>query len=282
MFSTPFASPASPASPASRSSRSPFSARSVTRLSAAGGIAATALLLLAGPASAHVSVQPVGEAAKGGYATINFKVPNERDNASTTKLEVNFPADHPLASVMPQPVPGWDVKVTKDKLTKPLKVHGNTITEAVTKVTWTATGGKTGPGIGPGQFQQFPLSVGQLPEDADQLVFKTLQTYDNKEVVRWIDETEEGAEEPESPAPVLKLSAATGDGHGAASDKPTAETAATHNDDAADGDGTAASTTASSSSDSDTTARVLSVIAIVIGAAGVAFGVLAGRRRTTG
>ena len=67
----------------------------------------SAVLVLSGPAFAHVSVQPQGEAAKGGYATINFKVPNERDNASTTKLEVNFPTDHPLASVMPQPVPGW-------------------------------------------------------------------------------------------------------------------------------------------------------------------------------
>lgn len=235
-----------------------FSAKNVTRVSVAGGIAATALLLLAGPASAHVSVQPQGEAAKGGYATIDFNVPNERDNASTTKLEVNFPADHPLASVMPQPVPGWQVDVTKTKLAKPLKMHGNTITEAVSKVTWTADGGK----IGPGQFQQFPLSVGQLPEDADQLVFKTIQTYDNKEVARWIEEPQEGAAEPLSPAPVLKLTAATGDEQGASAAKATAE-----------------GKTASAYS-SDTTARVLGVVGILVGVAGVAFGILAGRRRT--
>ncbi|WP_233518146.1 YcnI family protein [Streptomyces corynorhini] len=253
------------------------SAKNVSRVFVAGGIAAGALLLLAGPASAHVSVQPQGEAAKGGYATINFKVPNERDNSATVKLEVNFPADHPLASVMPQPVPGWDIKVTKDKLAKPLKMHGNTITEAVSKVTWTATGGKTGPGIGAGQFQQFPLSVGQLPEDADQLVFKALQTYDNKEVVRWIEESEEGAEEPDSPAPVLKLTAATGDGHGGGTaDQATAEADATKDD--ADHD-SAASTSAASDDSSDTTARVLGIIGIVIGVAGVAYGVLAGRRR---
>lgn len=52
-------------------------------------------MLLAGTASAHVSVQPQGPAAKGGYATVNFKVPNERDDASTVKLEVSFPTDHP-------------------------------------------------------------------------------------------------------------------------------------------------------------------------------------------
>ncbi|MER6119599.1 YcnI family protein [Streptomyces sp. NPDC001743] len=243
----------------------------VSRIALAGGVAASTVLILAGTASAHVSVQPQGEAAKGGYAVINFKVPNERDNASTTKLEVNFPADHPLASVMPQPVPGWDVAVTKSKLAKPLDMHGKKIDEAVSKVTWTADGGK----IEPGRFQQFPLSVGQLPEDTDQLVFKAVQTYDNKEVVRWIEEQKEGAEEPESPAPVLKLTAAAGDAHGA--------TAASGSDsadkDATAGHATDGRTTAAASSSSDTTARVLGIVGIVIGVAGVAFGVLAGRRR---
>lgn len=246
----------------------------VSRIALAGGVAASTVLILAGTASAHVSVQPQGEAAKGGYAVINFKVPNERDNASTTKLEVNFPADHPLASVMPQPVPGWDIEVTKSKLAKPLDMHGKKINEAVSKVTWTADGGK----IEPGRFQQFPLSVGQLPQDADQLVFKAIQTYDNKEVVRWIEEQKEGAEEPESPAPVLKLTAATGDAHGATaasgSDSADKDTTAEHAKD----EQTTAS--AASSGSSDTTARVLGIVGIVIGVAGVAFGVLAGRRRT--
>ena len=70
-----------------------------SRLTTAGAVAGVAVLALAGPAVAHVSVQPEGEAAKGGYAVVNFKVPNERDNASTTKVEVTFPSEHPLASV---------------------------------------------------------------------------------------------------------------------------------------------------------------------------------------
>ncbi|MFF2406061.1 YcnI family protein [Streptomyces sp. NPDC058092] len=238
----------------------------VSRIALAGGVAASTVLILAGTASAHVSVQPQGEAAKGGYATVNFKVPNERDNASTTKVEVNFPTDHPLASVMPQAVPGWDVQVTKSKLAKPLDMHGQKISEAVSKVIWTATGDKNDRGIRPGDFQQFPLSIGQLPEDADQLVFKAIQTYDNKEVVRWIEEQKDGAEEPESPAPVLKLTAATTGEHGASADA-TAQTADKQ------------TTAAAAASSSDTTARVLGIVGIVIGVAGVAFGVLAGRRR---
>ncbi|MFB6527784.1 MULTISPECIES: YcnI family protein [unclassified Streptomyces] len=252
---------------------------SATRVALAGGIALSSVVLLSGPAFAHVSVQPQGEAAKGGYATVNIKVPNERDNASTVKLEVNFPLDHPLASVMPQPVPGWKAEVTKSKLSKPLELHGKTINEAVSKVTWTADGSK----IGPGQFQQFPLSLGQLPEDADQLVLKAIQTYDNKEVVRWIEEQKEGAEEPQNPAPVLKLSAASADHHGGAAPSASASTPtdekAGHDEKDGHDKADAKNETAAADS-SDTTARILGVIGILVGIAGVAFGVLAGRRRS--
>ncbi|GHH10084.1 YcnI family protein [Streptomyces rubradiris] len=236
-----------------------------SRIAAATVAAGSAVLALSVPAFAHVTVQPEGTAAKGGYAVVNVKVPNERDDASTTKVELSLPADHPIASVMPQPVPGWKATVTKAKLDKPLTMHGEKIDEAVSKVTWTADG----KGIEPGFFQKFPLSLGALPENTDQLVFKALQTYSNKEVVRWIEVPQEGQDEPESPAPVLKLAAAE-DEHGSASaanatDKSgkTEETAA-----ADSGDGT------------DTTARVLGVAGIVIGIAGVAYGVFAGRRRT--
>ncbi|MGW7696791.1 YcnI family copper-binding membrane protein [Streptomyces asiaticus] len=248
-----------------------MNAMRLRRLPVLGALTAGGLVLLtAGPAFAHVSVQP-GQAEKGGYSTINFKVPNERDDSSTVKLEVTLPADHPLASVMPQPVPGWDVKVTKSKLPKPMEMHGEKITEAVTKVTW--TGGK----IEPGMFQQFPLSVGQLPDDADQLAFKALQTYDNKEVVRWIEEPKEGAAEPENPAPVLKLVApaegSEGDGAAAASgqDKDSEKAGA---------ENSAAKDTSDDEGGSDTTARVLGIAGIVIGAAGVAFGVVTSRRRS--
>ncbi|MCT4357623.1 YcnI family protein [Streptomyces sp. Je 1-79] len=251
----------------------------VSRIALTTGIALSSVVLLSGTASAHVGVQPQGEAAKGGYATVNVKVPNERDNASTIKVEVNFPVDHPLASVMPQPVPGWKSDVTKSKLTKPLELHGKTINEAVTKVTWTAEGDAK---IGPGQFQQFPLSLGQLPE-ADQLVIKAIQTYDNDEVVRWIEEPKDGAE-LQNPAPVLKLSAASDDHHGGGT---KTDDKAGHDDKAKDGAKDKAKdrkahteNAAHADSGSDTTARVLGVVGILIGVAGVAFGLLAGRRRS--
>ncbi|MGK5498035.1 YcnI family copper-binding membrane protein [Streptomyces sp. URMC 125] len=245
------------------------------RLAAAAATAAACAVAFAGPASAHVSVNP-DTAEQGGYATIAFKVPNERDNASTVKLEVTFPAGHPLTSVMPQPVPGWDVDVTRTKLEKPLESHGRRIEEVPSKITWTETGG----GIEPGTFQQFPVSVGQLPEDVDRLVFKAVQTYDNDEVVRWIEEPVEGEEEPESPAPVLELAppADGEDGHGSAG-TGDAEKAAGSAESSGDAEKAAAS--GESSGTTDTTARVLAVVGIAAGAGGIALGVLAGRRRPT-
>ncbi|MFJ4687583.1 YcnI family protein [Streptomyces sp. NPDC088789] len=241
-----------------------------SRIAAAGLLAAGAIVVLSSPALAHVSVQPDGTAAKGGYAVVDFKVPNERDDASTTKLEINFPAEHPLSSVLPQPVPGWKAEVTKAELDKPIDAHGRQITEAVSKVTWTAEG----KGIEPGYFQKFPVSVGALPDTTDELVFKALQTYSNKEVVRWIEVPEEGQEEPEYPAPVLALSAATEDHHGSSG--------AEADEKAAGDDAEAASSSSAaeeSSGSTDTVARVLGVVGIAVGAAGVAYGVLAGRRR---
>lgn len=250
-----------------------------SRLAAAGAVAASAVVVLASPAFAHVSVQAEGTAAKGGYAVIDFKVPNERDNASTTKLEVNFPTDHPLASVMPEPVPGWQIKTTRTKLDKPVESHGEQLTEAITKVTWTATG----KGIEPGYFEKFPVSVGALPEDTDELVFKAIQTYSNKEVVRWIEVQQDGEDEPENPAPVLTLSAAEDGHHGSSSssDEETSKDAeSTESSESADSAENASADASDAVDNSDTTARVLGVVGIVIGVVGVAYGVLAGRRRT--
>ncbi|WP_410537532.1 YcnI family protein [Streptomyces sp. KL2] len=272
---TPSAVPSTTPSTARSTARS--TVPSVRRLAAAGAVAAALALAAAGPAAAHISVNP-DEAEQGGYTTIDVKVPNERDNASTVKVELTFPADHPLASVMPQPVPGWDVKVTKTKPAEPVEAHGRKLTEVPSKITWTETGG----GIEPGTFQQFPVSVGKLPEDTDRLVLKAVQTYSNDEVVRWIEEPPaEGGEEPEHPAPVLNLAppAEGGDGHGHGGTEAGAESDA--GTDRA-GAGTTARNEAGGAADtSDTTARVLAVTGIVLGAGGVAYGVLAGRRRTS-
>ncbi|MFD9129850.1 YcnI family protein, partial [Kitasatospora sp. NPDC059571] len=171
------------------------------RIALGAAVAGTAVVVLAGPASAHVTVQP-GTAPQGGYTAVAFRVPDESDTASTVKLEVSLPMDHPLASVRIQPLPGWTAVLEKSRLDKPLTSHGQNITEAVSKITWTADAGTK---IAPGQFQEFRVSLGALPTDTDKLVFKALQTYDNGDVVRWIEESKAGQPEPAKPAPALTL-----------------------------------------------------------------------------
>jgi uncharacterized protein YcnI len=171
-----------------------------------------AVIGFAGVAQAHVTVNP-DQATQGGYTRIAFRVPTESDTASTTKLDVFLPTDHPVASVSTMPVPGWTVRTTTSKLATPLTDDdGNQITEAVSEITWTASPDAA---IKPGQFQEFPVSLGPLPK-TDQLVFKVLQTYSDGTVVRWIDPTTPGAAEPEHPAPALALTATAGDGGAAA------------------------------------------------------------------
>ncbi|WP_182902819.1 YcnI family protein [Microbispora sp. H10830] len=232
----------------------------------AGALALT--IGLAVPALAHVTVNP-GTAVQGSWTKIAFRVPNERDSASTTKVEVEFPTDHPLPFVSVRPVPGWDVKLTRGKLPKPVvSDDGDKITESVLKITW--TGGK----IESGQFQEFEASVGPLPKNVDALEFPTTQTYSNDEVVKWADAPKADGSEPEHPAPTLKLVAAEegeDDQHGAASASPAAASAAP--------------TVAAAASDDDdheggdtTPALVLGGLGLVAGLVGAGAGITALRR----
>ncbi|TDB85566.1 DUF1775 domain-containing protein [Actinomadura sp. KC216] len=217
------------------------------RLGAVAGLAAASLLGLATAASAHVTVNPK-TAEQGTYAKVAFRVPNERDNASTTKLVVYLPADRPLSSVSVRPVPGWTVKAEKTKLATPIKTEGGEQTEAVTKITW--SGGK----IDPGTFQEFDVSMGRLPTDTGELMFKADQTYSNGEVVKWDQPpAAEGAAEPEHPAPVLKLLPK-------GQQSAVGLTAATKADSAA------------TVSADDGTARLLGGVGIAVGVLGIAVG----------
>ncbi|WP_336205216.1 YcnI family copper-binding membrane protein [Nonomuraea sp. LPB2021202275-12-8] len=235
---------------------------SILRRAATVLAATTALTAgLALPALAHVTINP-GTAVQGSFTKVAFRVPNERDDASTVKIEVSFPVDHPLAFVSVKPVPGWSVKVTEGKLPKPVTTEFGELTEAVTKVVW--SGGK----IGQGEFQEFEVSMGKLPTGVDQLAFPTKQTYSGGEVVDWAEVPKEGGAEPEHPAPVLKLTAAT-DAAAPAATPATAPASA------------AAPTVAPAAASSDGTARLLGGAGLAVGVIGVVIAALALRRRST-
>lgn len=227
------------------------SARSALGTLAALGTAC--LVLVAAPAWAHVSIDP-GTATQGGYAALTFRVPNESDSTSTTKVQIFLPQDHPLASVSVKPHPGWQAKVATRKLATPLGTDDGEVTEGVASITWTAD--SPADAIEPGEYDEFDLSVGPLPE-VSSLTFKTLQTYSDGSVARWIDPPAgEGEPEPEHIAPTLTLLPASDDGAEAGSGGGEER----------DGDGTA------------TTALVLSVVAVLLGAGALGTSLL--RRRT--
>lgn len=179
--------------------------RTVRRCALRGAVtltaAAAATLGGAAPALAHVTAQP-GTAVKGGYTVINFRVPNESDSAGTVRLQVTMPSDRPITSARTTPMPGWTATVAKAPLAIPVQHDGDTVTDAVSTVTWTA---QPRTRIGPGQFVDFPLSVGPLPSDTDTLVLLAVQTYDDGRVVAWDQPTPAGGEEPERPAPTVTL-----------------------------------------------------------------------------
>ena len=156
---------------------------------------AAGVLGVAAPAGAHVTLQP-NEVPADGFTRLNVRVPNERDEASTTQVRVRFPPG--FYSVSYEPVAGWSVTLKRRKLRTPAEQFGETVTEEVDTVTFTGAG-RT---LGPGQFTDFGLSLATPDKPDPTLTFKALQTYDHGEVVRWI-----GPPDAEEPAPQVTLSA---------------------------------------------------------------------------
>ncbi len=175
------------------------------KLLAAAGVAAVTVLALGAPAFAHVTTDP-DSAPQGGEITLGFRVPNEETNANVTQVEIDLPTDTPLLGVDVEPLPGWTAKVTQTNLNPPVQTDDGPVTQAVSQIIWTAAAGA---GTAPGQFQEFYVLVQQLPDKANQVTFKALQTYSDGTIVRWIDPVVAGQPAPDHPTPMLTLTPAT-------------------------------------------------------------------------
>jgi uncharacterized protein YcnI len=150
----------------------------------ASGVAAVAALVLAvTPAAAHNEWDPE-TAAPGSVVDLTLFVEDEQPDAGTTTVELFFPAPITVAAL--PAVPGWTATPMDGELGGP-----------ASGVTWAG-------GPAPGDVE-LPIRLGPLPNEPGRLQFKTVQTYDNGEVDRWIDNWPEGAPEPPAPGPVLDL-----------------------------------------------------------------------------
>lgn len=220
-------------------------------------VAAAALLAVAGPAAAHVTVT-APDATQGGDTVVTFQVPTESDTASTTGIAVQLPTQTPLASVLDLPTPGWTFTSKTAKLATPIDTDDGPVSQVVSQVTWRASAGN---GIKPGQFGQFALSVGPLPK-VDSITFKVVQSYSDGTTVSWIEVPAPGSTvEPEHPAPVLRLAPA----------------------DAASGSVTVSQAPAAApKKQSQTVPVTLAVIALVVAVGAAALATVAVRRRRPG
>lgn len=163
-------------------------------------------------AVAHVTIQP-GEWEAGAFAAMVFRVPNERDDAETTSITVQFPENVPSARFMNHP--SCERETQREELAEPIE----DLTERIVSVTWTCD-----PAIPSDGFDEFAVSF-RVPEDlaeGDEILFPTTQTYSSGEVVEWIDPDPEG----ESPAPRVTVVAPEEEAEEEAPAATTTETAA--------------------------------------------------------
>jgi periplasmic copper chaperone A len=224
------------------------------RFAIAAAAVAAAGLACAASASAHVTVNPPEWEAEG-FARFSIRVPTERDDASTTKISVKLPEGVFFVSF--QPKPGWKRTVKMETLAEPIEVFGEEVTEQVASVTW------SGGVIKPGEFDEFGVSF-RVPETpGESLMFPSLQTYSNGEVVRWIDP------DPEAETPAPQVEVLPPPEEEAAAEETTTEEA-----------GAAAETTteeiaAAPAVASDDDDDSMSTVALVFGIAGLAAGLIA-------
>ena len=217
---------------------------------AAAALAGGVLLALGAPlaATAHVGVTPSSTAA-GSSTVLTFAFSHGCAESPTTKLTFDIPES--IESVTPTLNPNYTIeKVVEDERT------AQVVYTAITPVE-------------DGYRDTIELAL-RLPEDAEgeTLAFPVLQTCAEGEN-DWSGVAEAGEAEPESPAPTIVVTEATGDEHG---------TANTVSDEHVE----SASDVATTSTSDDTVARVLGIGGLVVGAVGVVLAITARRRRTDG
>ncbi|PWK64539.1 uncharacterized protein YcnI [Streptomyces sp. CG 926] len=151
------------------------------------GIAAVGALVVvgvaAGPAAAHAEVTASDPRALAENVTLSFSSEAESETAGISELRVVLPKGiAPDAVTLKDAPKEWKLTATPDGY---------------------AIGG---PALATGTDAEYSVTVRQLPDEKS-LAFKTLETYGDGKVARWIEVPTDG-EKVDNPAPVLKLEAA--------------------------------------------------------------------------
>ena len=201
----------------------------------------TVVLFAGGIASAHIEPDPIALQA-GTAATVAFNVEHGCDGSPTTSMKFEIPDGITDAAGVAKD--GWTATVT-----------GNTLEFA-------------GGPLAPDQADHFDISF-TAPATAGSISFPVIQTCEEGELA-WIEPVVEGAEEPERPAPTIKIT------EGA----PTAEdlTPAPEEEESTEGtvadvvavDATVPAGTEDDSSNTGTIVLVAAIVVVVLVGGGIA------------
>ncbi|MET9348414.1 DUF1775 domain-containing protein [Streptomyces termitum] len=168
----------------SRTARSRSRARLAVRAACVAAATAAASLATPPAALAHVEVEAAGARALDQNVELSFSAETESSSAGITALEVVLPDGLKPADIAYKSGPaGWRLTPTD---------RGYTV---------------SGPAVAVGEDAAYKVVVRQLP-DAKSLAFKTLQTYGDGRVDRWIELEKSDGGGHGNAAPVLKLAAA--------------------------------------------------------------------------
>ena len=170
-------------------------------------VTAAALVLGAGTAFAHVSLQ-VKEAPVGSSYRATFQVPHGCEGKPTNVVRVQIPEG--VIAVKPQPKAGWTLEKVRGAYANSYDYYGTPTSEGVKEIVW------SGGNLGDDEYDEFVLRV-YLTKDlkaGDTLYFPVVQECPDGAAERWIELPAEGqsADDLELPAPGVKLLEATG-GH---------------------------------------------------------------------
>lgn len=163
----------------------------------------SALLLLALPAQAHVSLEK-GEAARGKSYKAVLKIPHGCKGAPTHTVRVAIPEGY--IGVKPMPKAGWTIKTVRGAYAQTYGYYHGPISEGVREIEW--SGGEL-----PDDYYDEFVASGFLAKElapGATLYFKVVQVCATGEE-RWVEVPAEGVNPHslEAPAAVLKIAAET-------------------------------------------------------------------------
>lgn len=162
--------------------------KAVRRLVTTTSVAAATALVITAGASAHAIVSPPVAKAKV-LQQFTLSVPTEKENLTTTKVELTVPANFAIDSFEPPPA-GW---------TQQTASTGSGENAVVQSITW--TGGHTP--TGQDAVFRFNASVTK----SGTATFDVRQTYSDGSVVDW-----NGPESSDTPAPTVQALGSFGGG----------------------------------------------------------------------